>query len=275
MTPKLFEVFVKSLLSYYQYTSINPKQRIVGRGTTHQIDAIGISQITPPFSYPITLLAEAKYFSKKKSVGIELARNFYGVRSDIQQHSPNVFSVPTIVGNHYKHGISNIIALLISNVGFSSYTRKFAYAHGIFLVTVNFVKKNYKPYFAGVNGHTVIVHIPDQIDVEPKIRTAKIIVARYLEDEFFAINNLPIRAALKLIRIDSYKNEDYEYDLNLVESDSDLEKEVYTYTYSITLPFSKLPLLTTSQVKIVNESILTIELPSSQAYLAIMLELVN
>ena len=51
-----------------------------GRGSKHQIDAIADFSVSPPFSYPIRLLLEAKFY--KNNVGIEIVRNAVGVLKD-------------------------------------------------------------------------------------------------------------------------------------------------------------------------------------------------
>jgi hypothetical protein len=52
---------------------------VVGRGARHQIDAIADYLVGQPFSHPQRLLVEAKCFTGKKPVGLEVTRNAVGV----------------------------------------------------------------------------------------------------------------------------------------------------------------------------------------------------
>ena len=52
---------------------------VKGRGANHQIDAIADFEITPPFTYPLRLLVEAKCYKNNGTVGIEIVRNALGV----------------------------------------------------------------------------------------------------------------------------------------------------------------------------------------------------
>lgn len=51
---------------------------VKGRGLNHQIDVIADFIMTPPFSYPVRLLLEAKFYSSK--VGIDIIRNAVEVK---------------------------------------------------------------------------------------------------------------------------------------------------------------------------------------------------
>jgi hypothetical protein len=270
MTPKQFEYFVKCLMQVYGYNASNPISSLIGRGTTHQIDALGICKMTPTFSYPITLLAEAKYYRKGKIVGIEVIRNFYGVLTDIQQNLPNTFSVPQILGQNYKYGTSNIVGLIISTVGFSSYAQNFAFAHGIFLVTVNFVKKNNTLLFANFNGQPVIVHVPDKLKFENEIlliRGLKILKLKNKIKDLILINH-PLKGSIQKVKVLSFKDE-------ILESQEKPKEpnQIICYLYDIKIPELKTTLRTISNQKIKSDSLLTIEIPHIMTYLTVEIKI--
>lgn len=268
MTSKQFEIYINLLLKAYGYISINPTNRINGRGTIHQIDALGINKLTPTFSYPITLIAEAKYYRNDKIVGIEILRNFYGVLSDIRQNLPRKFVQPSITGNSYKNGTSNIVGLIISTVGFSSYAKSFAYSHGIFLITVNYIKKYHSPFFANLGGQTVIIQVPDKLKLDVELRKIRAIkYSKISGDEIYTfIDNTPLDAEIKLIKKIAYNNDSFR-----PEHVSEKEEIVNCFKYEIYIPVLKSTLSTISQHEILEKTLLTIELPQSLNYLTIII----
>jgi hypothetical protein len=60
---------------------------VVGRGTEHQVDALGEFPFTPAFSLPIRLFLEAKFYDKNRTCGLDAVRNAHGVISDVNQNS--------------------------------------------------------------------------------------------------------------------------------------------------------------------------------------------
>jgi hypothetical protein len=271
MNAKQFEIFVNQLLTLYGYQSINPTNRVEGRGTTHQIDAIGINKLTPTFSYPITIIAEAKYFSRQRIVGIPILRNFYGMISDVRQKLPNNFLYPSLADNVYNNGTSNIIGIVISTTGFSSFARNFAYSHGIFLVTINFIRNNQSLYFANLGGETVIIQVPTLVNLDQiysyirrGINLEAIISNTFLEKDFLTRK---ILGQLKLIRKINYFDTDKHHFSN--EQSPGI---VSCFLYEISIAEVGFTIRTISQNEITADTLLTIELPQSKNYFTIEIE---
>src|ERR1035438_7248250 len=59
---------------------------VKGRGAWHQIDALAAFDLTPAFMYPLRLMVEAKCYSSRSPVGIEVVRNSVGVLKDIAEN---------------------------------------------------------------------------------------------------------------------------------------------------------------------------------------------
>lgn len=103
---------------------------VLGRGSKHQIDAVADSIISIPFSNPSRLLVEAKCYSQKTPVGLEVLRNAVGVLKDVTE-----FWVPPKNPNqslnirlfHYQYAI-------FSASGYSVDAERYAFAHDIFLI---------------------------------------------------------------------------------------------------------------------------------------------
>lgn len=134
----LFEAVVKKLLEMNDYSDIpNDGQtvrngKIRGRGTWHQIDAFGRFSYTIPFIYPIRLIAEAKWYTRKK-VGLNALRNFVGTLKDI---SENYFveDGQSINEKLLLRRYTDCGAVFSAN-GFSKSAQGYAYAQGVFLVS--------------------------------------------------------------------------------------------------------------------------------------------
>jgi hypothetical protein len=265
MTARQFENYINALLTLYGYNSINPRHRVEGRGTTHQIDAIGISNVTPTFSYPITIIAEAKYYDSRRSLGIEILRNFYGVIDDIKQKLPNTFTQPQVNCNSYINGTSNIIGVIITTAGFSSFSRNFGYSHGIFMVTIGFIKKNCILYFGSIGGQTVIVQIPKHIALDYNISDSRHInITKVLGDQnvyITAQNSLTGKLILK--KELTYQNEK----MKVAEINDEYPQTVICYLYDIEIVELKTTFRTITQSKISNDTELLIQLPKSKTYL--------
>ena len=103
----LFEEAVLFLLRRTGYQTIDAKNgdptlddthpagiAVVGRGARHQIDAIADYTIGQPFSRPVRLLVEAKCFTNKKPVGLEVMRNAVGVMKDVSEFWVTLGGIP-------------------------------------------------------------------------------------------------------------------------------------------------------------------------------------
>lgn len=101
--------------------------KVLGRGGLHQIDAIADFTLTPPFTYPQRLLAEAKCYSDTYSIGIEFVRNAVGVLKDVGEYWETKKGLPPKARYHYQY-------VLFSASKYSSEAERYAYAHDIYLV---------------------------------------------------------------------------------------------------------------------------------------------
>lgn len=99
---------------------------VMGRGGRHQIDAIADFEICPPLSYPQRLLVEAKCYSERKPVGLEVVQNAVGVLNDVQQNGTARDGTPLTNRHHYQYAV-------FSASGFTSNAEQYAYAHDICL----------------------------------------------------------------------------------------------------------------------------------------------
>ncbi|MFC0263809.1 restriction endonuclease [Fontibacter flavus] len=274
MTSKDFEKYVNQLLNIYGYTSINPTNKVKGRGTTHQIDAIGVSKFTQVFSYPITLVTEAKFYSSKRPIGIEIIRNFYGVLNDIKQNLPNKFTIPEISKNTYINGTSNVIGVIISTTSFSSFARAFAYSHGIFMVSMGYIKKDSNLYFGNIGGELVLIQIPKKLIFESLIEKNRRIKLTYLTQNksLILFEREKLSAILILKKVLVFNNEDSTF----IENTEEFPQDVKTYLYDINVLEWNMTFRTITQNKIDNNNGLKIEIPEINDYLNIdILEIQN
>lgn len=143
----LYEIFIahllkkNSFLSCERYNSINRDYKcgvvskdgeIKGRGTRHQIDFTGIYSKNIPFVYPIRILTECKYWTKRagrefKPVSKSFIREYIGVSKDISE-------------NYFSDNMDNKtrfldIPIIFSAGGFDSEAEKLAWAQGINVVS--------------------------------------------------------------------------------------------------------------------------------------------
>jgi hypothetical protein len=127
---------------------------VKGRGATHQIDAIADYRFPPPFGQPHRLLVEAKLLDKP--VGIGIVRNALGVHRDVSEYwvSRQGHNRGHRPRHHYQYAI-------FSATSFSSYAQNYAFAHDIFLLTLN-DSPFLQPVVAAVDG--VAEQIADQIN---------------------------------------------------------------------------------------------------------------
>lgn len=96
---------------------------IRGRGTWHQIDCPCDYEGVIPFIYPIRMLAEVKFFSKR--IDKKYIREYIGVVKDIQE---NIFVPDDYVGPFTR--FSEIGVFFAAN-GFDDEAEKLAFAHNI------------------------------------------------------------------------------------------------------------------------------------------------
>jgi len=103
---------------------------VLGRGTHHQIDFVGIYEKNIPFIYPIRLLAECKFWTKEgnyKPVDKSFIREYIGVHKDI---SENYFSLHMKKFNRFLD-----VPVIFSAGGFDDEAEKLAWAQGINIVS--------------------------------------------------------------------------------------------------------------------------------------------
>ena len=135
----LFEIIVMELLLKNQFSEINvatePNDRVreirpgfiefKGRGCWHQIDCPCDYHKLIPFSYPLRLLGEVKFY--KSHLSKEHIREFIGVIKDIQE---NYFVADGINPRDFYPRKMEIGVYFSAN-GFQEEAEKLAYAHGI------------------------------------------------------------------------------------------------------------------------------------------------
>ena len=99
---------------------------VKGRGWNHQIDAIADFIMSPPFSYPIRLLLEAKFYSSK--VGIDIIRNAVGVLKDVDEYwvsnNRDKISKPRF---NYQYAV-------FTSSSFTNPAQRYAFAQDIYLI---------------------------------------------------------------------------------------------------------------------------------------------
>ncbi|MBK8454607.1 MAG: restriction endonuclease [Thiofilum sp.] len=115
---------------------------VKGRGCNHQIDAIADFTISPPFSYPIRLLLEAKFY--QKNVGIEIVRNAVGVLKDVGEY----WDVNN--QNHFKSRYHYQYAIFTSSK-FTTSAQRYAFAQDIYLIKLE-NNKYFKPIINEINN---------------------------------------------------------------------------------------------------------------------------
>ncbi|GAA4610026.1 hypothetical protein BJY16_007635 [Actinoplanes octamycinicus] len=98
-----------------------------GRGADHQADVLGDFAFTPPFSLPIRMFVEAKYYGRARPVGLNLVRNAWATVADINEF-------PVAGG---PHGRYRYVYALFSRSGFTDDAQQFALAHQISLVDLS------------------------------------------------------------------------------------------------------------------------------------------
>jgi hypothetical protein len=100
--------------------------KVVGRGESHQIDAIGDYSIRIPFTYPQRLLIEAKFLNAK--VSLSIIRNALGVLKDVQEYwVPSHKNLPVQKRFHYQYAV-------FSAQGYTIPAFRYAFAQDIYLI---------------------------------------------------------------------------------------------------------------------------------------------
>lgn len=134
----LYEIFISHLLQKNGFSKchqnasgilnggiVSVDGEIQGRGTNHQIDFVGIYSRNIPFVFPIRLLAECKFWSKK--VDKSFMREYVGVYKDI---SENYISSQREETNRFLD-----VPIIFSASDFDKEAVNLAWAQGINLVS--------------------------------------------------------------------------------------------------------------------------------------------
>lgn len=135
----LFEIIIMELLRKNNFTKINtdiePEDRVreerlgfiefKGRGCWHQIDCPCDYSKFIPFSYPLRLLGEVKFY--KSPLAKKYIREYIGVIKDIQEN----YFVADGVNPQDFYPRKMEIGVYFSANGFQAEAEKLAYAHGI------------------------------------------------------------------------------------------------------------------------------------------------
>lgn len=135
----LFEIVIGLLLSKNGFTEINinrePRERVrenrkrfielKGRGCWHQIDCPYDYRYLIPFTYPLRLLGEVKFY--KNPLEKKYIREYIGTIKDIQEN--HFVADGTEIKDLYPR--KNEVGVYFSANGFQEEAEKLAYAHGI------------------------------------------------------------------------------------------------------------------------------------------------
>jgi len=115
---------------------VNNQGEIEGRGEYHQIDFAGIYSTQIPFTYPMRIIVECKFYTKK--ITKKQIREFIGVYKDINEN----YIVPSEIKESNTYSITDNgfvryldIPVFFSANGFDSHAENLAWAHGINLVS--------------------------------------------------------------------------------------------------------------------------------------------
>ena len=105
---------------------------IKGRGAYHQFDSLGTFRITPPFTHPIRLFLEAKFYTSNK-VGIDRVRMGIGILQDVNTN----YSTVKMTNEKLKLPKYNYNYAIFSTSGFTGDAQKLALAHKIKLIDLS------------------------------------------------------------------------------------------------------------------------------------------
>lgn len=135
----LFEIIIMELLRKNQFSCINVEEEardrvrenrigfieFKGRGCWHQIDCPCDYNKLIPFSYPLRLLGEVKFY--KNPISKEHIREYVGIIKDIQEN----YFVADGINPQDLYPRKYEIGVYFSANGFQEEAEKLAYAHGI------------------------------------------------------------------------------------------------------------------------------------------------
>lgn len=137
----LLEEIVLYLLEKVGYRIVNSGEEgtrtgragleIQGRGEWHQVDALAAFDYTPSFMYPLRLIVEAKCYSIRYPIQIEVVRNSLGVLRDITE---NYFTYPINTDEEVQLQRFNYHSAIFSTSGYTEGAQRYAMAHQIFLI---------------------------------------------------------------------------------------------------------------------------------------------
>ena len=105
---------------------------IKGRGAYHQFDSLGTFRITPPFTHPIRLFLEAKFYTSNK-IGIDRVRMGIGILQDVNTN----YSTVTMTDEELKLPKYNYNYAIFSTSGFTGDAQRLALAHKIRLIDLS------------------------------------------------------------------------------------------------------------------------------------------
>ena len=105
---------------------------IKGRGAYHQFDSLGTFRITPPFTHPIRLFLEAKFYTSNK-VGIDRVRMGIGILQDVNTN----YSTVKMTNEKLKLPKYNYNYAIFSTSGFTGDAQRLALAHKIKLIDLS------------------------------------------------------------------------------------------------------------------------------------------
>ncbi|MDH5779205.1 MAG: hypothetical protein OEZ29_01260 [Candidatus Bathyarchaeota archaeon] len=129
------EEIVRELMKKSKFVDVKTGN-IEGRGADHQIDSYGTFFFTIPFVYPVRLISEVKWFSRRYTVKLNHIRSFVGVILDISQN----YFVPRNVRSRRFPSTTSIkerytdCGAFFSATSFSGDAQSYAWAHGIYLI---------------------------------------------------------------------------------------------------------------------------------------------
>lgn len=140
----LFEIVVERLINKAGFETnrnkLNIKQftktkRLHGRGSTYNPDIVGIFKLPVPFSYPILLIGETKYYKKK--VNLKTVREFLGAFIDTSQY-PRIETKSRSLTKYeqlfYKERF-NYVPVIFSSKGFAKNAQALMYVHGVYFIS--------------------------------------------------------------------------------------------------------------------------------------------
>ena len=164
---------------------------VKGRGWNHQIDAIADFIMTPPFSYPVRLLLEAKFYSSK--VGIDIIRNAVGVLKDVDEYWVTNNNEISKQRFHYQYAV-------FSSSSFTNPAQRYAFAQDIYLIKlennkyflpiVNSIRNLEYQDFNGTSNDNIIINLSE---LRTKVRESlkhqsQSILSTYITSKGFSSN---------------------------------------------------------------------------------------